>query len=284
MDTANWPQEIVVKPMEEIIGSSKPNNCVERKLVRSQKDQVVNCPRCNSTNTKFCYYNNYSLSQPRYFCKTCRRYWTEGGSLRNIPVGGGSRKNKKSSSSNNNNNNSNINHVIINNPLMKKLPDLIVPPLIQRDVEEYPERHFGNRPDNSAVLPQHHHDQNPSKIIHEGSQDLNLGFSSDFKTITELIQVANYDGGNKDNNNSTNNISTLPPPSEPSSPAFSQLPSLNFSLDHHGLGNNNVHSGYGFFFPFVGLKQVSNASDHVRDQSTNNGYWNGMLGGGGGSW
>ncbi|PHT57794.1 Dof zinc finger protein DOF3.6 [Capsicum baccatum] len=267
MDTANWPQEIVAKPMEEIIGSSKPNNCVERKLVRPQKDQVVNCPRCNSTNTKFCYYNNYSLSQPRYFCKTCRRYWTEGGSLRNIPVGGGSRKNKKSSSSNNN-------HVIINNPLMKKLPDLIVPPLIQRDVEEYPKRHFGNRPDNSTVLPQHHHDENPSKIIHEGSQDLNLGFSSDFKT---LIQVGNYDGGNKDNNNSTNNISTLPEPS-------SQLPSLNFSLDHHGLGNNNAHTGYGFFFPFVGLKQVSNATDHVRDQSTNNGYWNAMLGGGGGSW
>ncbi|KAK1626928.1 hypothetical protein QYE76_001243 [Lolium multiflorum] len=32
--------------------------------------------------------------QPRYFCKTRRRYWTECGSLRNVPVGGGSRKNK----------------------------------------------------------------------------------------------------------------------------------------------------------------------------------------------
>jgi hypothetical protein len=67
--------------------------------VRPQKEKVLNCPRCNSTNTKFCYYNNYSLQQPRYFCKTCRRYWTEGGSLRNVPVGGGSRKNKRSSSS-----------------------------------------------------------------------------------------------------------------------------------------------------------------------------------------
>ncbi|XP_055821758.1 dof zinc finger protein DOF4.6-like isoform X2 [Solanum dulcamara] len=266
----------VVKPMEEIIantnGSSKPN-CVERKLVRPQKDQVVNCPRCNSTNTKFCYYNNYSLSQPRYFCKTCRRYWTEGGSLRNIPVGGGSRKNKKSSSPYNSNN-----HVIVNNnnPL-KKLPDLVAPPP-QRDIEKYPERHFGNRLDSTP------HDQNPSKIIHEGSQDLNLGFSSDFKTITELIQVPNYEGSNKDNNSP--NISTLlhppPPPcssssasspsqfssmelingitskglnnsfmtmpiSEPNSvynsSAFSLMTSLNFSLDH-GLGNN-VHSGYG---------------------------------------
>lgn len=53
------------------------------------------CPRCNSLNTKFCYYNNYSLSQPRYFCKSCRRYWTHGGTLRNVPVGGGSRKSKR---------------------------------------------------------------------------------------------------------------------------------------------------------------------------------------------
>jgi hypothetical protein len=54
-----------------------------------------NCPRCASTHTKFCYYNNYSLSQPRYFCKGCRRYWTKGGSLRNVPVGGGCRKTRR---------------------------------------------------------------------------------------------------------------------------------------------------------------------------------------------
>ncbi|CAA6658200.1 unnamed protein product [Spirodela intermedia] len=50
-------------------------------------------PRCDSSNTKFCYYNNYSLSQPRHFCKACKRYWTRGGTLRNVPVGGGCRKN-----------------------------------------------------------------------------------------------------------------------------------------------------------------------------------------------
>ncbi|KAG7019610.1 Dof zinc finger protein DOF3.5, partial [Cucurbita argyrosperma subsp. argyrosperma] len=54
-----------------------------------------NCPRCDSSNTKFCYYNNYSLSQPRYFCKSCRRYWTHGGTLLNVPIGGGSRKPKR---------------------------------------------------------------------------------------------------------------------------------------------------------------------------------------------
>ncbi|KAK4267343.1 hypothetical protein QN277_024133 [Acacia crassicarpa] len=63
-----------------------------------EQQQEVKCPRCDSTNTKFCYYNNYNLSQPRHFCKSCRRYWTRGGTLRNIPVGGGSRKNTKRSS------------------------------------------------------------------------------------------------------------------------------------------------------------------------------------------
>ncbi|RWW61751.1 hypothetical protein BHE74_00031172 [Ensete ventricosum] len=63
------------------------------------RQQGLKCPRCDSPNTKFCYYNNYSLSQPRHFCKTCRRYWTKGGALRNVPMGGGSRKNKKSKSS-----------------------------------------------------------------------------------------------------------------------------------------------------------------------------------------
>ncbi|KAF8081967.1 hypothetical protein N665_0854s0007 [Sinapis alba] len=62
----------------------------------SQDQQTLKCPRCNSSNTKFCYYNNYSLSQPRHFCKACRRYWTRGGALRNVPIGGGCRKTKKS--------------------------------------------------------------------------------------------------------------------------------------------------------------------------------------------
>ncbi|KAI3763145.1 hypothetical protein L1987_53595 [Smallanthus sonchifolius] len=65
---------------------------------QDQDQTLVHCPRCESSNTKFCYYNNYSLSQPRYFCKSCRRYWTKGGTLRNIPMGGVSRKNKKISS------------------------------------------------------------------------------------------------------------------------------------------------------------------------------------------
>ncbi|KAL9270266.1 Dof zinc finger protein DOF2.1-like protein [Drosera capensis] len=70
----------------------------ENKLKPAEETQIK-CPRCDSMNTKFCYYNNYSLTQPRYFCKSCRRYWTKGGTLRNVPIGGGCRKNKRSFSS-----------------------------------------------------------------------------------------------------------------------------------------------------------------------------------------
>jgi hypothetical protein len=52
------------------------------------------CPRCRSRETKFCYFNNYNVNQPRHFCKACHRYWTAGGPLRNVPVGAGRRKNR----------------------------------------------------------------------------------------------------------------------------------------------------------------------------------------------
>ncbi|XP_074287765.1 uncharacterized protein LOC141612917 [Silene latifolia] len=63
--------------------------------IQFPEHEQLRCPRCDSANTKFCYYNNYNLSQPRHFCKNCRRYWTKGGTLRNIPVGGGCRKTNK---------------------------------------------------------------------------------------------------------------------------------------------------------------------------------------------
>ncbi|VFQ85832.1 unnamed protein product [Cuscuta campestris] len=81
-------------------GGIRPNSMAERaRLANIQiPDAALKCPRCESTNTKFCYFNNYSLSQPRHFCKTCKRYWTRGGALRSVPVGGGCRRNNKRSS------------------------------------------------------------------------------------------------------------------------------------------------------------------------------------------
>ncbi|KAJ6808726.1 putative dof zinc finger protein DOF5.4 [Iris pallida] len=74
-------------------GPTSPPAAMAQQQQRQQ--EALRCPRCDSSNTKFCYYNNYSLSQPRHFCKACKRYWTRGGTLRSVPVGGGCRKNKR---------------------------------------------------------------------------------------------------------------------------------------------------------------------------------------------
>ncbi|CAN4084017.1 unnamed protein product [Withania somnifera] len=73
------------------------NSLPEPPLINRQpplRSEPLKCPRCDSINTKFCYYNNYNKSQPRHYCKGCKRHWTEGGTLRNVPIGGG-RKNKR---------------------------------------------------------------------------------------------------------------------------------------------------------------------------------------------
>ncbi|XP_022874064.1 dof zinc finger protein DOF1.4-like isoform X2 [Olea europaea var. sylvestris] len=93
--TTNEWQQNQIDERKKLMASTgtvmeKPNQDQQQ-----QQQQPLNCPRCDSTNTKFCYYNNYSLSQPRHFCKACKRYWTRGGTLRNVPVGGGCRKNKR---------------------------------------------------------------------------------------------------------------------------------------------------------------------------------------------
>ncbi|GMN54197.1 hypothetical protein TIFTF001_023320 [Ficus carica] len=75
---------------------SNATNSQEKTL--KKPDKILPCPRCNSMDTKFCYYNNYNVNQPRHFCKACQRYWTAGGTMRNVPVGAGRRKNKNSSS------------------------------------------------------------------------------------------------------------------------------------------------------------------------------------------
>ncbi|KAM6582555.1 hypothetical protein CsatB_009557 [Cannabis sativa] len=84
-------------------GSIRPGSMADRARLAKipQPEMALKCPRCDSTNTKFCYFNNYSLTQPRHFCKTCRRYWTRGGALRSVPVGGGCRRNKRTKGSSN---------------------------------------------------------------------------------------------------------------------------------------------------------------------------------------
>ncbi|XP_077248523.1 dof zinc finger protein 1-like isoform X2 [Tasmannia lanceolata] len=270
MATGNW--EIgLVKPMEEMVSTTCSRPLIERRT-RPQKEQALNCPRCHSTNTKFCYYNNYSLTQPRYFCKTCRRYWTEGGSLRNVPVGGGSRKNKRSSSSS-------------SAPVSsssKKLPDLI--------------------PQNSSHSPS----QNPK--IHEG-QDLNLSFQTtqDYHNMSEFVELPNMENNPSSITSSLsamellrsgtgarglNSFMPMPIPGPnsvyPSGFGLHEFrPSLNFPLEGLGGAYGNVQGvqegGGRLLFPFEDLKQVSNTDfEQNRGQGEPSGYWNRMLGGG--SW
>ncbi|XP_073024752.1 dof zinc finger protein DOF4.6-like isoform X1 [Primulina eburnea] len=287
MDSAQWTQEIGARKSM----ATAPNECtregMERK-VRPQKDQALNCPRCHSTNTKFCYYNNYSLTQPRYFCKSCRRYWTEGGTLRNVPVGGGSRKNKKSNS-------------VINSPSLsmatassvssqKQLPDLNPP-------------NFGS--------------QNPKN--HDQGQDLNLGFPASqdyYHVIPQFLEFPKIE-----NQTVINSISSSPSfnPAQlsalnflrngiavrglnPSIPMantennatpfasgfqFQEIkPSLPFSFDgfHGNSGRlsqeNNINES--LVFPFGAMKPHSSTNTEAdqrkeQENSNSNGYWNGIL-------
>ncbi|XP_030526068.2 cyclic dof factor 3-like isoform X2 [Rhodamnia argentea] len=66
----------------------------DQEKVFKKPDKILPCPRCNSLETKFCYFNNYNVNQPRHFCRNCQRYWTAGGTMRNVPIGAGRRKNK----------------------------------------------------------------------------------------------------------------------------------------------------------------------------------------------
>ncbi|KAM7504895.1 hypothetical protein LguiB_003799 [Lonicera macranthoides] len=255
----------------------------ERKTTRPQKPPALNCPRCNSSHTKFCYYNNYSLSQPRYFCKTCRRYWTEGGSLRNVPVGGGSRKNKRSSSSSSSS---------------KKLPD-------------HHHHHLIVSPPNFS--------QNP-KLIHEG-QDLNLAYPA-APTGNYNSALSQFVEDNKNYHPTTSSameflkmngigsrgftsLMSMPIPDSSniygSALGFQDFkPGLNFGFEG-GYGNlqgveessnNNSGAGARLFFPYEELKQQvssTTTTDQFEGNNDNrgngdsaNGYWNGGLGGG--SW
>ncbi|AES72534.2 dof zinc finger protein DOF4.6 isoform X1 [Medicago truncatula] len=306
MDTAQWAQGNIglVKQMDGSTSNSKPTPSMLERKARPQKDQALNCPRCNSTNTKFCYYNNYSLSQPRYFCKTCRRYWTEGGSLRNVPVGGGSRKNKRSTSSSSPS-------ISQSQPPSSITKNIIINPDLATTQNNFPQ---------SAS-------QNPK--IHQG-QDLNLAYppqttEDNYNTISKFIELP-YTTDHQDKTTSAMELlktasssrglnSFMPMTLSESSAMYN---SSGFALQDFKLGVNfgleGFENGYGglqginnqegsagggggggarMLFPVVEdqlnkqqQQQVPNSGEFEhqqnRTQGDSTGYWNGMLGGG--SW
>jgi len=84
--------EPIVNP--KTVEDNPENGGSDQDKVLKKPDKILQCPRCNSLDTKFCYFNNYNVNQPRHFCKNCQRYWTAGGTMRNVPIGAGRRKNK----------------------------------------------------------------------------------------------------------------------------------------------------------------------------------------------
>ncbi|MED6197144.1 hypothetical protein PIB30_054015 [Stylosanthes scabra] len=289
-------------------GISPNSSCTGRTVLekKARPQEQLNCPRCNSTNTKFCYYNNYSLTQPRYFCKTCRRYWTEGGSLRNVPVGGGSRKNKKIISSS----------ASLSSSSAPKVPDL-------------------NPPSLASISPQN---PNDNKIMQGGGHDLNLAFHPAMENyhhhhhaLSAYIEMPKLETGGGENGSSSaaaaslsavellrssgmagtprgglNNIpyvhSSLMPNSNalfPSGFPMQEIkPSLGFSLID-GLGSRSSYNNNGgeqvennnngrLLFPFGEIKhhhQLSSAAgveldQNNKEQAGNNstGFWTGMIG------
>lgn len=270
MDTAQWPQEVVVKPIEERVVATCPT-CTgsddksargveqqqQQRKPRPQEEQPLSCPRCHSTNTKFCYYNNYSLTQPRYFCKTCRRYWTRGGSLRNIPVGGGSRKAYKrssnsssspSSSSSNKSNNNNNN----NNPLIAGTSTTnIHPDLNLQDFLQVPGCSFGNSFPSSALELLNSFAPMAGATVYSPVA-VSSGFSSimqEFKPMPTTSLGFDLDAGTKGHF------------------AFEDL-KIKMSPSNSGVGDDHGDD-----------QQVSEQAD---SNNAGHGYWTGIIGGG--SW
>ncbi|WOL06265.1 dof zinc finger protein DOF4.6 isoform X2 [Canna indica] len=280
-----WPQTGIGFASSSTTAAAVSDGCITstgrppitERRARPHKEQPVNCPRCNSGNTKFCYYNNYSLTQPRYFCKTCRRYWTEGGSLRNVPVGGGSRKNKRSSSSSS--------------------PSAAAAAILANDQHSSSSKKF-----HAAELT-----SSQARNFH-GGQDLNLALiqqhslpsrSAPFSAMDQLLKTTGMAtrGGA---------VGPLMPMLMSAAPEYSSTgpfglqefirpPALGFALDHGG--SNGVYGSFaGVNIPFEDLKSVVlHSSEDLGDghgQFEQNkgqggddppGFWNGFINGGG-SW
>ncbi|CAK9142509.1 unnamed protein product [Ilex paraguariensis] len=132
--SASDDDNAAVKSMETGEEQNETSNSQEKTL--KKPDKILPCPRCNSMDTKFCYYNNYNVNQPRHFCKNCQRYWTAGGTMRNVPVGAGRRKNKHSAS--------HYRHISVSEALQNPradIPNGLHHPTLQPNVGENGEDH-----------------------------------------------------------------------------------------------------------------------------------------------
>ncbi|KAL9230562.1 hypothetical protein vseg_005899 [Gypsophila vaccaria] len=244
-------------------GSIKPNSMVDRarQAQLPLPEAGLKCPRCESTNTKFCYFNNYNLSQPRHFCKTCRRYWTRGGSLRNVPVGGASRRTAKRSkarpggtatvtvssggggsrsltnpiggSNNTNNINSCSTSLFMSHNNMTQLPFL--PSL----------HHFGNSNPNNIGL----------NLLNNGGVEMEFpNLLASFEGLGRMNGMHHYPFENSSLGNLINHSLQSKPPSDMSREVMDQMSNSSKLEDSRGVnlskefallhGNNNDHNQF----------------------------------------
>ncbi|CDY64622.1 BnaCnng44400D [Brassica napus] len=315
--THDFQEMINVKPMEQII-SNTSNNTSQQQQQQQQQQQTfiattarpnpnasnggsgagndnntattmestrkarpqekVNCPRCNATNTKFCYYNNYSLTQPRYFCKGCRRYWTEGGSLRNVPVGGSSRKNKRSSTP-------------LASPSNPKLPDLNPPFFFATQIPNKSSKDLNLL--SFPVMQDHHHGM--SQFLHMPKVENNNTSSSIYASSSHGASSRGMNtllpGQMMDSNSVLYSSLGIPTMAD-----YKQSNNnLSFSIDHHqGIGHNTINNNHRaednnhaddmngasrVLFPFSDTKEFSSTNQ----EKSHNTYWSGMFSNTGGS-
>nr|GFB32013.1 DOF zinc finger protein DOF1.8-like isoform X1 [Tanacetum cinerariifolium] len=191
-------------------------------------------------------------------------YWTEGGSLRNVPVGGGSRKNKRSSSSISSSHSS----------MAKKLPDLVtISELIQVPNFDATKNTTTNTSNTTSAQ--------------QSAMELLTGLTSRGMMMNSFMPIPNPDPSSI---YSSSGQMMIPMPDF-------KIPSLNFSLDAMG-GNggggtygSSIHEGSNgrLLFPFEDLKtsatSTTNDGQHNVEENRDhngdtNGFWSGMLGGG----
>ncbi|KAL1189543.1 Dof zinc finger protein DOF3.6 [Cardamine amara subsp. amara] len=227
----NYLPQLSSPPASQAGGSSQArvNSMVERARIAKVPlpEPALNCPRCDSTNTKFCYFNNYSLTQPRYFCKTCRRYWTRGGALRNVPVGGGFRRNKRSKSNGRSGGGRSKSTVVIS---------------------------ADNNPTTSS-LTSHPSYSNPSKFLSYGHIP---GFTSNLPIFSNLQSLGDY---------SSSNIGSLNFGEIQISNAISGLSSSGGILDPWSISSSQqAHQKFPFLINTTGLEQSENVLYPLLDQ------------------
>ncbi|KAI3800594.1 hypothetical protein L1987_28686 [Smallanthus sonchifolius] len=236
MDAAQWPKD------------DASYNQVQEKKTKPLHEQPLKCPRCNSTNTKFCYYNNYSLTQPRYFCKACKRYWTKGGSLRSVPVGGGSRKNKR---------------------LVSSTPSISKP----IDLPQFSSQNFTTHEAQDLNL------GSQQEYHHGFSQFLKLP-KIENKNINFLSSTLTSDHGSTSfSTQETTHLNTMFNMQE-------FKPTMGFPFQGNGIkyGNfeGNQEDNERIMFPFGVLNQQHSSRENGQSMGNGNssGFWNGNMGGG----